>query len=216
MRIEAQGVAAARPFDQRGGEDPENEDHAHDDRRHDVMQNNADLEPEPVERCQQVRPHNRDHEEERRERKRPKVRSTTLHQGPKCNDRKDGSKNEAKGAVRGGALDLAPVEVLVYCSHSRDYINLAATEQPFRYGTVPEAKVTRLNEKIAKLRQDIQRLNALNAQMMQPEEKQISLTDPDARSMATSASRSTVWAPPSASAQNATRSQTSRYRPRQR
>ena len=51
---------------------------------------------------------------------------------------------------------------------------------------VPEAKITRLNEKIAMLRQEIQRLNALNVQMMQGEDKQISLTDPDARSMATS------------------------------
>src|SRR5450432_312860 len=51
---------------------------------------------------------------------------------------------------------------------------------------VPVAKIARLNEKIATLRQEIQRLNALNAQMMQTEEKQISLTDPDARSMATS------------------------------
>ena len=51
---------------------------------------------------------------------------------------------------------------------------------------VPEAKITRLNEKIATLRQEIQRLNGLNTQMMQTEDKQISLTDPDARSMATS------------------------------
>src|SRR4051794_20760655 len=51
---------------------------------------------------------------------------------------------------------------------------------------VPEAKVTRLNEKIATLRQEIQRLNVLNTQMMQTEDKQISLTDPDSRSMATS------------------------------
>jgi transposase len=51
---------------------------------------------------------------------------------------------------------------------------------------VPEAKITRLNEKIATLRQEILRLNALNTQMMQTEDKQISLTDPDARSMATS------------------------------
>src|SRR6202047_1428314 len=50
---------------------------------------------------------------------------------------------------------------------------------------VPVAKIARLNEKIAALRQEIQRLNALNAQMMQTEDKQISLTDPDARSMAT-------------------------------
>jgi transposase len=51
---------------------------------------------------------------------------------------------------------------------------------------VPEAKTTRLKEKIAKLREEIERLNALNAQMMASEDKQISLTDPDARSMATS------------------------------
>jgi hypothetical protein len=51
---------------------------------------------------------------------------------------------------------------------------------------VPEAKITRLNEKIAALRQEIRRLNALNSEMMQTEDKQISLTDPDARSMATS------------------------------
>src|ERR1700676_2751494 len=52
--------------------------------------------------------------------------------------------------------------------------------------TVPEAKTTRLKEKIAKLREEIARLNVLNAQMMASEDKQISLTDPDARSMATS------------------------------
>jgi len=51
---------------------------------------------------------------------------------------------------------------------------------------VPEAKITRLNEKITALRQEIQRLNGLNTQMMQTEDKQISLTDPDCRSMATS------------------------------
>jgi hypothetical protein len=51
---------------------------------------------------------------------------------------------------------------------------------------VPEAKITRLTEKIATLREEIHRLNGLNNQMMQTEDKQISLTDPDARSMATS------------------------------
>src|ERR1700734_4074156 len=49
-----------------------------------------------------------------------------------------------------------------------------------------QAKITRLNEKIATLREEIQRLNGLNTLMMQTEDKQISLTDPDARSMATS------------------------------
>src|ERR1700733_14479556 len=51
---------------------------------------------------------------------------------------------------------------------------------------VPKAKITRLNEKIATLREEIQRLNDLNTLMMQTDDKQISLTDPDARSMATS------------------------------
>src|SRR6204780_936246 len=47
---------------------------------------------------------------------------------------------------------------------------------------IPEAKITRLNEKIAALRQGIQRLNALNTQRMRPADQQISRTDPDARS----------------------------------
>src|SRR5207237_9908293 len=51
---------------------------------------------------------------------------------------------------------------------------------------VPEAKITRLNEKITTLRQEIQSLNALNTQMMQTEDKQIALTDPDSSSHATS------------------------------
>ena len=44
--------------------------------------------------------------------------------------------------------------------------------------TAPEVKITRLNEKMT-LRQEIQRLNTLNTQLMQTEDKQISLTDPD-------------------------------------
>jgi transposase len=51
---------------------------------------------------------------------------------------------------------------------------------------VPEAKVARLKDKIVKLKEEVARLNAINAEMMKSEDKQISLTDPDARSMATS------------------------------
>jgi transposase len=51
---------------------------------------------------------------------------------------------------------------------------------------VPEAKIARLKDKIAKLKEETQRLNAINAEMIKSEDKQISLTDPDARSMATS------------------------------
>jgi hypothetical protein len=47
-------------------------------------------------------------------------------------------------------------------------------------------KTTRLKEKIAKLKEEMQRLLALNMRMLATPDQQISLTDPDARSMATS------------------------------
>jgi transposase len=64
---------------------------------------------------------------------------------------------------------------------------LAQLETADRHGdAVPEAKVERLKGKIEKLKEEIARLNAINAEMMKSEDKQISLSDPDARSMATS------------------------------
>ena len=51
---------------------------------------------------------------------------------------------------------------------------------------VPEAKVARLKDKLGKLKEEVARLTAIKEQMMQSEDKQVSLTDPDARSMATS------------------------------
>src|SRR6266850_5630754 len=64
---------------------------------------------------------------------------------------------------------------------------LAQLETADRHGdAVPEAKVARLKDKIAKLKEEVTRLNAINAEMMKSEDKQVSLTDPDARSMATS------------------------------
>src|ERR1700736_1785844 len=55
-----------------------------------------------------------------------------------------------------------------------------------RGDAVPEAKVVRLKDKIVKLKEEVARLSTINAEMMKSEDKQISLTDPDARSMATS------------------------------
>ena len=49
-----------------------------------------------------------------------------------------------------------------------------------------ESKTARLKEKIVKLKQEMQRLETLNAEMLDTPDRQISLTDPDARSMATS------------------------------
>ncbi len=47
-------------------------------------------------------------------------------------------------------------------------------------------KTVRLNDKLATLKEEMQRLEALEARMLDAPDKQISLTDPDARSMATS------------------------------
>ena len=64
---------------------------------------------------------------------------------------------------------------------------LSQLETADRHGdAVPEAKVERLKGKIEKLREEIVRLNAINTEMVESKDKQISLTDPDARSMATS------------------------------
>jgi hypothetical protein len=49
-----------------------------------------------------------------------------------------------------------------------------------------ETKTTRLKEKVAKLREEMQRLHGLKARMLATPDQQISLTDPDSRSMATS------------------------------
>jgi hypothetical protein len=64
---------------------------------------------------------------------------------------------------------------------------IAQLETADRRGdAVPEAKVARFKDKIVKLNEEIARLGAINAEMMKSKDKQISLTDPDARSMATS------------------------------
>jgi transposase len=48
------------------------------------------------------------------------------------------------------------------------------------------SRVDRLNEKIDKLHEEMARLKVLEAEMLQAADEQVSLTDPDARSMATS------------------------------
>src|SRR6202790_1280223 len=64
---------------------------------------------------------------------------------------------------------------------------IAQLETADRRGdAVPEAKVAHFKDKIVKLNEEIARLSAIKAEMMKSKDKQISLTDPDARSMATS------------------------------
>jgi len=63
-------------------------------------------------------------------------------------------------------------------------LDAADREEP----TVALTKTVRLNEKIAALKEQMQRLKELEVQMKAAPDKQISLTDPDARSMKTSGS----------------------------
>jgi len=48
------------------------------------------------------------------------------------------------------------------------------------------SKIARLSEKLAKLKEEMERLQALEGRMLAAPDRQVSLTDPDARSMATS------------------------------
>jgi transposase len=61
---------------------------------------------------------------------------------------------------------------------------------------VHAVKTSRLKEKIAKLGEEMQRLAGLEAQMLASPDQQVSLTDPDARSMATSGRGSGVVGEP--------------------
>jgi len=59
----------------------------------------------------------------------------------------------------------------------------SAGEEP---SEVLAARTTRLKEKLAKLEEEVQRLKAIEKQMLASPDQQISFTDPDSRSMATS------------------------------
>jgi transposase len=64
-----------------------------------------------------------------------------------------------------------------------DQLDSADRQEPSEART---SKTARLTEKIAKLKEEMQRLQVLEAQRLAAPDQQISLTDPDARSMATS------------------------------
>jgi len=64
-----------------------------------------------------------------------------------------------------------------------DQLDSADRQEPSQARSM---KITRLTEKVAKLREEMQRLQVLEVQRLAAPDQQISLTDPDARSMATS------------------------------
>jgi len=60
---------------------------------------------------------------------------------------------------------------------------LSELETADRQPSTPEIKVTRLKDKVGRLKQEIERMKAIGTQLEKAEDTQISLTDPDARSM---------------------------------
>jgi len=60
---------------------------------------------------------------------------------------------------------------------------LSELETADRQPSTPEIKITRLKDKVGRLKQEIERMKAIEAELAQAEDTQISLTDPDARSM---------------------------------
>jgi hypothetical protein len=112
------------------------------------------------------------------------------HDGPLrpswCRDAIDGSKfkavnNRDKNFTRAKMQRrMAQIEESVACYLHQ--LDSADRQEPSPARTT---KSIRLTEKIAKLKEEMQRLEALNVQMLATPDQQISLTDPDAHSMAT-------------------------------
>lgn len=73
----------------------------------------------------------------------------------------------------------------IEASHKR-YLSAIDTAQRQEPTDFTEAKIKRLTEKLATLKEQMARLNSIEVELKKTPDQQISLTDPDARSMATS------------------------------
>ena len=99
----------------------------------------------------------------------------------------DGSKfkavnNRDKNFTR-AKMELRMAQIEASVARYLQQLDTADRQEP---SDALKAKVDLLKEKIAKLKEQMQRLRAIEAQMLATPDQQISLTDPDARSMATS------------------------------
>ena len=99
----------------------------------------------------------------------------------------DGSKfkavnNRDRNFTR-GKLDRRLAQIEQSVARYLQQLDTADRQEP---SPALDAKTSRLNQKIDKLRDEVRRLKVLEKQMLAAPDQQISLTDPDARSMATS------------------------------
>src|SRR3977135_508040 len=99
----------------------------------------------------------------------------------------DGSKfkavNNRDKNFKRAKMDRRMAHIEEIFSRYLQQLNTADRQEP---SEALKTKTSRLKEKIAKLKQQMQRLEVLKVQMLATPDQQISLTDPDSRSMATS------------------------------
>jgi len=84
------------------------------------------------------------------------------------------------GGVEGGGVGIVEQKEIARYLHQLDS---ADRQEP---SAARSTKMGRLKEKIAKLKEEVKRLHGLKTRMLAAPDQQISLTDPDSRSMATS------------------------------
>ena len=94
----------------------------------------------------------------------------------KAVNNRDRNFTRAKMARRRGQIEASVARYL-------EQLDTADRQEP---SEALATKTARLREKIAKLRDEMQRLAGIEARMLESPDQQVSLTDPDARSMATS------------------------------
>src|SRR6516165_1437926 len=94
----------------------------------------------------------------------------------------DGSKFKAVNS-RDRNFTKAKIVKRVELSEASIERYLSELETADRQPSAPEIKITRLKDKVGRLKQEIERVKAIGAQLEKAEDTQISLTDPDARSM---------------------------------
>ena len=95
----------------------------------------------------------------------------------------DGSKFKAVKNFTRAKMDRRMAQIEESVARYLQQLDTADRQEP---SEALKAKTGRLKEKIAKLKDQMQRLKALKVQMLATPDQQISLTDPDSRSMATS------------------------------
>ena len=117
------------------------------------------------------------------------LRGTLPGDGPACDgERCDRwqqvqGREQSRSELHAGEVERRRAQLEESVARYLSQLDTADRQEP---SEVLAAKTTRLKEKLAKLAEEMRRLDGLEAGMLATPDQQISLTDPDSRSMATS------------------------------